>query len=166
MPNRCSWVNNKNPLYVKYHDEEWGEVVSDDNKLFEALSLEIFQTGLSWEIVLNKRVELRKAFDNFSPNIIALYDDDYIEFLLQNNLIIRHRLKIKSIIINANIFLNIQKEFISFQTYVYSFNDENKLLKDLKKRGMKFIGISTIRSFMESIGIINAHELECFKHNL
>ena len=166
MPNRCSWVNNKNPLYVKYHDEEWGKVVSDDNKLFEALSLEIFQTGLSWEIVLNKRVELRKAFDNFSPNIIALYDDDYIEFLLQNNLIIRHRLKIKSIIINANIFLNIQKEFISFQTYVYSFNDENKLLKDLKKRGMKFIGISTIRSFMESIGIINAHELECFKHNL
>jgi len=166
MLKRCSWVNENNPAYIKYHDEEWGKVIDDDNKLFEVLSLEIFQTGLSWEIVLNKRDALKKSFNDFIPDILITYNNDKISSLIQDKSIIRHKLKINSIINNAKVFLVIKKEFGSFRDYVYMFDDENELLKDLKARGMSFIGKSTIKSFMEAIGIINSHDLECFKHNL
>jgi len=166
MQKRCSWVNEANELYVKYHDEEWGVGIHDDNRLFEMLSLEIFQAGLSWEIVLNKRENFRKVFDNFILDIVASYDDKKIEELTKNNSIIRHKLKIKAIVKNANIFLNIQRTFGSFDTYLWSFKNSDDLAKDLKQKGMSFIGKTTIESFMEAVGIINSHELGCFKHNL
>lgn len=175
---RCKWVNLKNPLYIDYHDNEWGVPSYDDNYLFEMLLLESFQAGLSWECVLNKREEFRKAFDNFDYYKISKYDENKIQELLENNGIIKNKLKIKASIINSRIFIEIQKEFGSFSKYIWSFsnneiikNKDNKfqttselsdrVSKDLKKRGMKFVGSTIIYSYLQAAGIINDHELEC-----
>lgn len=175
---RCKWVNEKNILYVKYHDEEWGIESHDDKYLFEMLLLESFQAGLSWECVLNKREDFRVSFDNFDYKKIALYDENKINELMSNPKIIRNRLKIKSTIKNANIFIGIQKEFGSFDKYIWSFSNNkviknendifnttsslsDKVSKDLKKRGMSFVGSTIIYSYLQAIGIINDHELKC-----
>lgn len=173
---RCSWVKLNNPLYVKYHDEEWGKLVKDEQKLFELLILETFQAGLSWECVLNKREAFRQAFDNFDLNKIANYDEKKINLLLNNPYIIRNKLKIKATINNAKIYKSIQNEFQSFNRYLQSFAMNNviyeigktkselsdKISKDLYKRGMKFVGSTIIYSYLQAIGIINSHETDCF----
>lgn len=173
---RCSWVKLNNPLYVKYHDEEWGKLVKDEQKLFELLILETFQAGLSWECVLNKREAFRQAFDNFDLNKIANYDEKKINLLLNNPYIIRNKLKIKATIDNAKIYRSIQNEFQSFNRYLQSFAMNNviyeigktkselsdKISKDLYKRGMRFVGSTIIYSYLQAIGIINSHETDCF----
>lgn len=181
--NRCSWVNMKNPLYVKYHDEEWGVPTHDDKALYELLILESFQAGLSWECVLNKRENFRKAFDNFDIDKVSNYDETKINELLQNTGIIRNKLKINASINNSKIFKEIQKEFGSFDKYILGFTNgeiviesfekrtfsplSDKISKNLKKRGMKFVGTTIIYSYLQAIGIINGHSENCdkFKSN-
>lgn len=184
MKKRCEWVNLKNDLYLKYHDDEWGVPVRDDRKLFEMLILEGAQAGLSWETVLKKRDNYRKVFDNFDPDKVAAYDEKKIEELLQNGGIIRNNLKIRSAIQNAKTFLEIQKEFGSFNTYIWSFANNNpiqnsftsiselpaktdlsdKISKDLKKRGMNFVGPTIIYAFLQAIGIVNDHIVSCYRN--
>ena len=173
---RCFWCNEKNHLYVKYHDEEWGRPRFDDEYLFEMLLLESFQAGLSWECVLNKREYFRKAFDGFDYNKIAKYDDKKFDELYQNNAIIRNKLKIKSVIKNAQIFIDLIKENGSFIAYLKRFWDgqiifennctmselSDKISKDLQKRGMRFVGSTIIYSYLQAIGIVNAHDDGCF----
>lgn len=172
---RCSWVNLNNELYIDYHDFEWGKKVFDDNKLFEILVLEIFQAGLSFECVLNKRENFRKAFDNFDINKIINYDEIKIDELLKNDGIIKNKLKINAVVNNAKVFKNIINEYNGFLNYILSFNKEViyendkisnelsfKIYNDLKKRGMKFIGDITIYSYLQAIGIIYSHEDSCF----
>ena len=175
---RCKWVNLKNKLYVEYHDKEWGIPSYDDNYLFEMLLLESFQAGLSWECILNKRENFRECFDNFDYKKISLYDDNKVNKLLNNKGIIRNRLKINASIVNAKVFMKIQKEYTTFSNYIWHFtsnkiivnkNDKFKttsklsdeISKDLKKRGMRFVGSTIIYSYLQAIGIINDHELEC-----
>ena len=178
---RCHWANPNNPLYIKYHDEEWGVPSYSDDYLFEMLLLESLQAGLSWECILNKRESFRKSFDNFNYHKIAKYDELKIEELLNNKNIIRNKLKIKATIKNAKIFIAIQKEYGSFSNYIWHFTN-NKIIKnntnnipthnelsdkisaDLYKRGMRFVGTIIIYSYLEAIGIINDHELTCSKH--
>lgn len=178
---RCHWVDLKSETYIKYHDEEWGVPVYDDRKLFELLVLESFQAGLSWLCVLNKRESFRKVLDNFEPQKISKYNEEKISTLLQNKEIIRSRRKIEAIINNAKIFISIQKEWRSFSNYIWHFTN-NKIIKnssdllkttsplsdeisqDLKKRGMKYIGSIIIYSYLQAIGIINDHEIDCFKY--
>ncbi len=174
--NRCKWVNLKNPLYVKYHDEEWGKVEKDDQKLFELLILESFQAGLSWECILNKRENFKKAMDNFDLNKIIHYDEKKIQDLLKDKKIIRNSLKIKAMIQNAKIFQKIQHEWGSFSNYLWSFNENrivyetnktrselsDKISSDLQKKGMKFVGTVIIYSYLQAIGMINSHEEGCF----
>lgn len=179
---RCKWVNLKNKLYVEYHDNEWGKIEHDDRHLFEMLILEGFQAGLSWECVLNKREDFRKAFDNFDYEKISKYDTNKINELLNNPNIIRNKLKINAAITNAKVFIEIQKELGSFDKYIWSFsnnqvikNMDDKLKttseisdtisKDLRKRGMKFVGSTIIYSYLQAIGIINDHELNCYLYN-
>ena len=177
--NRCKWVNLNNDLYVNYHDNEWGKPKYDDKYLFELLVLELFQAGLSWECVLNKREAFREAFDNFNYEIIANYGDAKVNELINNKLIIRNRLKINAVVNNSRIFIKIQKEFGSFSNYIWGFSN-NKIIKnkddnlnttshlsdiisnDLKKRGMKFVGSTIIYSYLQAIGIIDDHELKCY----
>ncbi len=177
MCQRCRWVNMKNPLYIKYHDEEWGVPLHEDQKLFELLILEGFQAGLSWETVLNKRENFREAFEGFDPAVIASYDEETCESLRQNPGIIRNKLKIHGSVKNAAAFLNIQKEFGSFDRYLWGFSDfhtvqepydlrttsplSDQISKDLKKRGMTFVGSTIIYSYLQACGIINAHGQEC-----
>ena len=179
---RCSWLNLKNPLYVEYHDKEWGVIKHCEKHLFETLILECFQAGLSWECILNKREDFRKAFDNFDYKKISKYDNNKINELLNNPNIIRNKLKINATITNAKVFMEIQKEFKSFDKYIWSFSN-NKVIKnmddnlkttselsdnisrDLKKRGMKFVGSTIIYSYLQAIGIINDHELKCYLYN-
>jgi len=169
---------------VKYHDEKWGVPVHDDRTLFEMLILEGAQAGLSWETVLKKQDNYKKAFDNFDPKKVARYDDKKREELLQNEGIIRNRLKIKSATRNAKVFLEIQKEFGTFDKYVWDFVNQkliqnkfksmseipaktdlsDKISKDLKKRGMNFVGSTIIYAFMQSIGMVNDHEISCFRY--
>lgn len=178
MKKRCSWVNLKNPVYIKYHDEEWGIPLHNDNALYELLILESFQAGLSWECVLNKRDNFRKAYDNFDIDKVVNYDEKKITELIQNEGIIRNKLKIKASIKNSAIFKSIQEEFGSFDNYIWGFTDNktivesfeektfsplsDKISKDLKKRGMSFVGTTIIYSYLQAIGIINAHSQECF----
>lgn len=175
---RCKWVNMSNPLYIRYHDLEWGKPHYNDDYLFEFLLLESFQAGLSWECILNKRENFRLAFDNFDYNKISNYDDYKIEELRNNANIIRNRLKIKASINNARVFIKIREEFGSFSNYIWSFTD-GKVIKnkddkfratselsdlvsnDLKRRGMSFVGSTIIYSYLQAIGIIDDHELEC-----
>ncbi len=176
---RCSWVDLKSPVYVKYHDEEWGVPKYDDRELFELLVLEGFQAGLAWITVLKKRDSFRKAFDNFDVKKVAGYDSEKVEELLKNPEIIRSRQKIEASIGNAKVFMEIQKQFGSFSDYIWGFTkgeiikntDDNfrvssplsdTVSKDLKKRGMKYVGTVIIYSYLQSIGIINDHERDCF----
>ncbi len=178
---RCFWVDEKSEIYVKYHDEEWGVPKYNDRELFELLVLEGFQAGLSWLTVLKKREAFKKAFDNFNVIKISNYSSEKIEELLKNSNIIRSRRKIESAILNAKIFIEIQKEFGSFSNYIWSFTDGNvikntsteipvstplsdKISKDLKKRGMKYVGTVIIYSYLQAIGVVNDHEIECFKY--
>jgi DNA-3-methyladenine glycosylase I len=181
---RCDWCIG-NPLYEQYHDEEWGVPVFDDNTLFEFLILETFQAGLSWITVLRKRENFRAAFDNFDYKKVAKYNQDKIDTLLENAGIIRNRLKIKATITNAQAFMAIQKEFGSFNKYIWKFTDgkpikntfksmseipANTLLsdtisKDLKKRGFKFVGTTVIYAHMQATGMVNDHKVDCFRYN-
>lgn len=178
---RCSWVNEKSEIYIKYHDEEWGVPKYDDRELFELLILESFQAGLSWLTVLKKREAFRKAFDNFDVKKVAGYTDEKVKELLNNPEIIRSKNKILASINNAKIFINIQKEYGTFADYIWSFtagkiikNKTNKIpvstelsdkiSKDLKKRGMKYTGTVIIYSYLQAIGVVNDHETECFKY--
>ena len=174
--NRCKWCNLNNPLYVEYHDNEWGKFQSDDKYLFEMLILESFQAGLSWECVLNKRKEFKKAYDNFDIDKVCLYNEEKQIELINNKGIIRNKSKIKSSISNAIIFKNITKEFGSFYNYLKQFTDgkiyyevhqttsplSDAISKDLIKRGMKFVGSTIIYSYLQAIGIINSHDKDCY----
>lgn len=182
--NRCGWVN-EDPLYIDYHDQEWGVPVHDDRLLFEYLILEGAQAGLSWYTILKKRENYRVAFDHFEPEIIAFYDDKKIEELLSNEGIVRNRLKIQSAITNARAYLKIADEFDSFSNYIWSFVDgkpiqnhfenlkdvpattdiSDKLSKDLKKRGFKFIGSTICYAFMQAVGMVNDHLVTCHCYN-
>lgn len=173
---RCSWLNLNNPLYVKYHDEEWGVPVYDDHKLFEMLLLESFQAGLSWECVLNKREAFKKAFDNYNYKKIKGYNEEKQKELMNNKNIIRNKRKISATIKNAKIFMEIQKEYNSFSNYLWHFtnnkiiyetgkttsNLSDQISKDLKKRGMSFVGTTIIYSYLQAIGMINSHEENCY----
>lgn len=173
---RCKWCNLKNDLYVKYHDEEWGVPTYDDYSLFEFLVLEPFQAGLSWETILNKRENFRTAFDNYDIDKICNYKEDKITELMQNQGIIRNRRKIEAAINNASVFKEIQKEWSSFSDYIWHFTDHqtiyevgkassplsDEISKDLKKRGMKFIGTTIVYAYLQSIGVIYSHDEGCF----
>lgn len=173
---RCKWCNLNNPLYIKYHDEEWGRLNFDEKYLFEMLILESFQAGLSWECVLNKRNDFEKAYDDFDIDKICKYDETKIQELLINEKIIRNKLKINASINNAKIFKEIQKEYKSFANYLKHFTNESviyeinkttnqlsdSISKNLKKRGMKFVGSTIIYSYLQAIGIICSHDEECF----
>lgn len=178
---RCSWVDVSIDVQRDYHDNEWCVPVYDDNKLFEMLILESYQAGLSWLTVLKKREAFRSAFDNFDPIKISTYSDDKIQELLKNENIIRSELKIKSTITNSKAFLEIQREFASFSNYLWGFTNNkiikmkgeltptktelsDKISKDMKKRGMKFLGSVTVYSYLQAIGVINCHETNCFKY--
>ena len=178
---RCSWVDEKSEIYVKYHDHEWGVPTYDDKKLFQMLVLESFQAGLSWITVLKKREAFKKAFDNFDVKKVASYDENKVQELLQNAGIIRSRGKIDAAILNAKIFMNIQKEYGSFSKYIWGFTegkiiknkDDNfpvstplsdKISNDLKKRGMKYVGTIIVYSYLQAIGIVDDHESDCFKY--
>ncbi len=178
---RCFWVDEKSEIYVKYHDEEWGVPNHNDRDLFELLILEGFQAGLSWITVLKKREAFRKAFDNFDVTKVSEYDEEKINALLENKDIIRSRGKITAAINNAKIFIEIQKEFGSFSNYIWGFTD-NKVIKnttgeipvkteladmvskDLKKRGMKYTGSVIIYSYLQAVGVVNDHDINCYKY--
>lgn len=175
---RCKWCNLKNKLYIDYHDKEWCVSNFDEYYLYEMLILESFQAGLSWECVLNKREDFRKAFDNFDIDKICNYDDKKIQELLKNEKIIRNKLKINATINNSKIFKEIQKEYGSFYNYLRSFTKDktfyevgevsselsDKISEDLRKRGMKFVGTVIIYSYLQAIGVIKSHEKECFMY--
>lgn len=178
---RCCWVDEKSELYKKYHDEEWGVPKYDDRDLFELLVLESFQAGLSWITVLKKREAFRKAYDNFDVQKVALYGKKKIQELLENKDIIRSKSKIEASILNAKIFIQIQEEFGSFSNYIWGFTGNkviknttgkilastplsDKISKDLKTRGMKYVGTIIIYSYLQAIGIVDDHEKNCFKY--
>lgn len=180
---RCSWCRG-DELYETYHDQEWGVPVYDDRKLFEFLILETFQAGLSWITILRKRENFRKAFDGFDYKKIAHYSEDKIQELLQNPGIIRNKLKVRAAVSNAQAFIKIQGEFGSFSNYIWGFVDgkpiknvwetnqevpattalSDKLSKDLKKRGFKFVGSTVIYAHMQATGMVNDHTIDCFRH--
>ena len=173
--NRCKWCNLNNPLYVEYHDNEWGVLNLDEKYLFEMLILESFQAGISWECVLNKREFFKEAYDDFDIEKIINYDDAKIEELCNNKNIIRNKLKIKASINNAKVFMDIESEFGSFKNYLlgyfkkYTIKEVGKttssisdeLSKDLFKRGMRFVGSTIIYSYLQAIGLINSHDENC-----
>lgn len=176
--NRCKWCNVDNIKYVKYHDEEWGQLNIDEEYLFEMLILESFQAGLSWECVLNKRENFAKAFDNFNIDLICNYNENKVTELLHNKSIIRNKLKINATINNSKIFKQIQTEYGSFYNYLKTFTSNNiiyeinkttnelsdKLSLDLQKRGMKFVGSTIIYSYLQAIGFIYSHDEDCFMY--
>lgn len=173
---RCSWVNMKNELYVEYHDKEWGIACHNDKNLFEMLILEIFQAGLSFECILNKRKNFEVEFDNFDIDKIVLYDSEKIEKSLKNAGIIRNRLKINAMINNARVFKKIKNEYNSFSDYIWGFTNNKTIIEtgktksdlsdlvsdDLKKRGMKFVGSTIIYSYLQVIGVIYSHDDGCY----
>lgn len=173
---RCSWANPKNPLYIRYHDEEWGVPVHDDHKLFEMLVLESFQAGLSWECILNKREVFRQAFDGFDLETVCGYGEEELEKLMQEPGIVRNKLKIRAAVNNARIFRAVQREWGSFDCYLWHWTKgqvvyetgkvsselSDAVSKDLKRRGMKFVGTIIIYSYLQAVGVINSHEKTCF----
>ncbi len=178
---RCFWVDEKSEIYVKYHDEEWGNPKFDDRDLFELLILEGFQAGLSWLTVLKKRQAFRVEYENFDVQKVANFDENKIAKMLANKEIIRSEQKIRASILNAKIFMKIQKEFGSFSDYIWGFTGHkvvyntdgkvivsnelsDKISKDLKKRGMKYVGTVIVYSYLQAIGIVNDHDKECFLH--
>lgn len=182
---RCPWAGN-DPLYQQYHDKEWGIPVHNDRKLFEMLILEGAQAGLSWITILRKREHYRKAFDHFDAKKIAQYNNRNIEALMNNEGIVRNRLKITAAIINAKSFLEVQKEFGSFDKYIWQFvggspiinkrvsikdipsstPESDVMSKDLKKRGFKFVGATICYAFMQACGMVNDHEVRCFRYTM
>jgi DNA-3-methyladenine glycosylase I len=180
---RCKWAG-EDPLYCDYHDKEWGKPVHDDQLLFEFLILEGAQAGLSWITILRKRENYRKAFDNFDPNVMVNYTPEKVDELMQNEGIIRNKLKINSAIKNAKAFLEVQKEFGSFDKYIWSFTDgktiqnswkdmsevpastpeSEAMSKNLKKRGFKFVGPTICYALMQATGMVNDHTTNCFRH--
>ena len=181
---RCGWCKD-DALYQNYHDTEWGVPVYDDATLFEFLLLETFQAGLSWITILRKREHFRKAFDGFNYLKIANYSQDKLDLLMQETGIIRNKLKIQSAVSNAQAFIKIQQEFGSFSTYIWQFVDgkpiKNKVVnyktapattaisdalsKDLKKRGFKFVGATVVYAHMQATGMVNDHEIDCFRYH-
>lgn len=173
--NRCKWCNVNNPLYVEYHDNEWGVLNLDEKYLFEMLILESFQAGISWECVLNKRKYFKEAYDNFDIEKIINYNDVKIEKLMNNKNIIRNKLKIKASINNAKVFMDIESEFGSFKNYLLGYfkkypvkevgkttsSISDELSKNLYKRGMRFVGSTIIYSYLQAIGLINSHDDDC-----
>lgn len=182
MNPRCDWA--KEQIEIDYHDNEWGVPIHNDRKLFEFLVLEAMQAGLSWRIILNKRQEFRKAFDNFQVEKIANYDIVKINELCSNPFIIRNKKKIEATIINANAFVRIQKEFGSFDTYIWNFvrykpiqnswktykdvpstsRESDLICKDLRNRGFRFVGSKICYSMMQAIGMVNDHTISCFRY--
>ncbi len=176
---RCHWVNEGNPIYVKYHDDEWGEPSHDDHYLYEMLLLESFVAGLSWECVLNKREAFRQAFAGFNAADVAAYGEAELEEMMQNPGLIRHRRKLEAAITNSRVFLRIQLEYGSFASYAWGFADghpvrepwhnrtssplSDALASDLKRRGMRYLGSVTIYSWLQAVGIIQGHGCECSK---
>jgi len=181
---RCGWVPLNKPNYVKYHDEEWGVPVKDDQKMFEFLVLESFQAGLSWEIVLNKRDNFLKAFADFDFKKVALFGEDKIQSLLQDKGIIRNQLKIRAAINNAQRYLEVIEEFGNFCTYFWAFSGggpiqnhfktlddipastplSETIAKDLKQRGFKFLGTTVVYAHMQAVGMVNDHTKDCFRY--
>ena len=181
MTKRCGWVKMNNPLYIAYHDEEWGQPLHDDRALFELLCMETYQAGLSWETVLNKRQAFREVFYNYQAQCISEMTDEELEALLDNPAIIRNRAKLFATRANAQAFLQVQKNYGSFDAYLWSFvegktivNDvpdyhqasaktalSEKLAKDLKKRGFKFTGPVAVLSFLQAAGLVDDHENDC-----
>ena len=173
---RCCWANPKNEKYIRYHDEEWGVPVHDDHKLLEMLILECFQAGLSWECVLNKREAFREAFDGFELEKICSYDAEKLQVLRENPAIIRNRLKIQAAVTNAKVFRQIQDEWGSFAEYLWHWTEgktvyeiglarsllSDNISRDMKKRGMKFVGSTTIYAYLQAVGVICGHEKGCF----
>ena len=183
MKDRCFWVT-ESKLYQDYHDNEWGTPVYDDKTLFEFLILETFQAGLSWITILNKRENFRKAFNDFDYKKIAIYPESKYESLLQDAGIIRNKLKIRSAITNAQLFMEVQQEFGSFSKFIWSYVNEKPIInsfekredvpattplsdtisKDLKKRGFKFVGSTVMYAYMQAVGMVNDHTTDCFKY--
>ena len=182
IKNRCAWCE-KDDLYRTYHDEEWGNPVYDDQKLFEFLLLETFQAGLSWYTVLAKRDNFRVAFENFKYKKVALFTENHIQELMQNTGIIRNQLKIRAAVSNANAYIKVIEEFGTFATYIWNFTNGKPLVnqfkelkdipastplsdaisKDLKKRGFKFVGSKVVYAHMQATGMVNDHLLSCWK---
>ncbi|MDI9548279.1 MAG: DNA-3-methyladenine glycosylase I [Chloroflexota bacterium] len=180
---RCDWAGD-DPLYARYHDEEWGVPVHDDRQLFEMLNLEGAQAGLSWITILRKRENYRAAFDNFDAAKIAAYDEAKIAELLANPGIVRNRLKVRGVVKNAQAFLAVQEEFGSFDAYIWRFvggepivyerqtvgdipaqsPEAEAMSKDLKKRGFTFVGPTICYAFMQAVGMVNDHTVDCFRH--
>lgn len=181
---RCAWARNE--LSIRYHDEEWGVPVHDDRLLFEFLILEGAQAGLSWDTILKKRENYRRAFDRFDPRKVARYDDKKVAALLADPGIVRNRLKVASAVTNAKAFLAVQKEFGSFDAYVWQFvggkpkvnhlkslkeipartPESDAMSKDLLKRGFKFVGTTICYAFMQAVGMVNDHTADCFRKNV
>ncbi len=176
--NRCSWADPRDPLYIAYHDHEWGHPSRDDRHLFEMLVLESFQAGLSWACILHKREAFREAFEGFDPLTVSRYTEERVEILMQNKGIVRNRRKIKAAIQNAAVYLKIQAEFGSFSDYLWHFTEgetvcygdgviratsplSDTISADLKKRGMTFVGSTIIYAYLQAVGVINDHEPCC-----
>ena len=184
QPIRCAWAKLSNPLYIEYHDREWGVPNHEDQHLFEMLILEGAQAGLSWETILNKREGYRKAFAGFDPQKVARFTPARVEKLMSNPAIVRNRLKIEATVQNAKAFLKIQKEFGSFDRYIWAFAGgapiqnrwrnpqempakteiSDAMSKDLKKRGFKFVGSTVCYAFMQATGMVNDHVIACFRY--
>ena len=182
MPS-CDWPSS-DPLMIAYHDTEWGTPVHDDQKWFEFIVLDAFQAGLSWRTVLHKRENFRDAFDHFDPSLVAGYEENKIQELMNNPGIIRNQLKIRSAVINAKAFLKIQQEFGSFDSYIWRFNEDkvvyneltslkgmpaktelsDRISKDLIKRGFKFVGSTIVYAFLQAAGMVNDHLVHCFRY--
>ena len=183
MPDRCAWAAGGGPLYIAYHDEEWGVPQHDDEVLFEFLILEGAQAGLSWSTILNKRGSYRKAFAGFAPRRVARFDEARIARLLEDPGIVRNRLKVESAVTNARAFLEVQREFGSFDRYIWQFvggaplqnrwkspravpastGISDAISKDLKKRGFRFVGSTIMYAFMQATGMVNDHTAGCFR---
>lgn len=181
---RCDWPGN-DPLMIRYHDEEWGVPLHDDQKLFEFMTLDAFQAGLSWRTILRKRENFRKAFDNFDPGIIAGYGEDKIKKLLQDEGIIRNQAKIRATVRNAQHFLEIKEEYGSFDKYLWSMVDHKPIInaykklseipastavsdrmsKELKNKGFTFVGTTICYAFMQAAGMVNDHLTDCFRYD-
>jgi DNA-3-methyladenine glycosylase I len=179
---RCGWA--KSPLMMEYHDREWGVPLHDDRKLFEFLVLDAAQAGLSWETILNKRENYRRAFDNFEPQVVARYDSKKIKSLLNDAGIVRNRLKIESVVKNAKAFLAVREEFGSFDHYIWEFvggrpkrnewltirdvpartPESDAMSKDLRARGFSFVGSTICYAFMQAAGMVNDHTTDCFRY--
>ena len=181
---RCAWAEAGDENYIAYHDNEWGKPVHDDQTHYEFLVLESFQSGLSWKTILNKRDNFRKAFADFDYKKVAKFNEDKVHQLLQNQGIVRNQLKIKAAINNAQRFQKIRQEFGSFDSYIWSFTNNNviighwreisevpartdlsdKIAKDLKKRGFKFMGSTVVYAYMQAVGMVNDHITDCFRY--